>query len=92
MKWSANRAAPQRDGMDVYDLRAFLAPFSLKALSFELEYAQEDNGDALDSTAWNAQVALAVRQAPGNRSSPIATRCSKATIRIPRRTKPSTAC
>ena len=35
-------------------MRAFTAPFpSLKALSFEAEYALEDNGDALDSTAWN---------------------------------------
>lgn len=55
MKWSANPAeAPQRDGLDVYNLRAYTAPFpNLKALSFEAEYAQEDNGAALDSTAWS---------------------------------------
>ena len=29
----------------------------MKALSFELEYAKEDNGDLLDSNAWNALVA-----------------------------------
>lgn len=47
-----------RDGMDVYNLRAFTAPFpGLKALSFELEYAKEDNGEILDSTAWNALAA-----------------------------------
>lgn len=59
MKWSADPAvAPQRDGMEVHNLRAFTAPFpNFKALSFELEYALEDNGDALDSTAWNALVA-----------------------------------
>ena len=58
MKWDANQNAPQRDGLDVYDVRAFTAPFpNLKALSFELEYAKEDNGDALDSEAWNALVA-----------------------------------
>jgi Alginate export len=58
MKWSANGNAPQRDGLDVYNVRAFLAPFlTLKALSFELEYAREDNGDLLDSEAWNALVA-----------------------------------
>ena len=59
MKWSANPAeAPQRDGLDVYNVRAFTAPFpNLKALSFELEYAKEDNGDLLDSEAWNALVA-----------------------------------
>lgn len=59
MKWSANEnEAPQRDGLDVYNVRAFTAPFpNLKALSFEAEYAQEDNGDLLDSTAWNFLVA-----------------------------------
>jgi hypothetical protein len=58
MKWSANQEAPQRDGLDVYNLRAFTAPFpNLKALSFELEWAQEDNGEALDSEAWNALAA-----------------------------------
>jgi hypothetical protein len=58
MKWSANSEAPERDGLDVYNLRAFTAPFpNLKALSFELEWAQEDNGEALDSTAWNALAA-----------------------------------
>lgn len=58
MKWSANELAPQRDGLDVYNVRAFTAPFpGLKALSFELEYAKEDNGELLDSAAWNALVA-----------------------------------
>jgi Alginate export len=59
MKWSADpNEAPQRDGLDVYNVRAFTAPFpNLKGLSFEAEYAQEDNGDELDSTAWNALVA-----------------------------------
>jgi hypothetical protein len=57
MSWSANDLRPERDGEAVWDLRAFLAPIpSLKALSFELEYAKEDNGDLLDSSAWNAQV------------------------------------
>lgn len=56
MKWSADAdEAPQRDGLDVYNLRAYTAPFpGLKALSFEAEYVQEDNGHALDSTAWSA--------------------------------------
>lgn len=59
MKLSADsNAAPQRDGLNVYNLRAYTAPFpSLKELSFELEYAKEDNGSKLDSTAWNALVA-----------------------------------
>jgi hypothetical protein len=59
MKFSANPVeAPERDGLDVYNARIFTAPFSgLKGLSFELEYAQEDNGELLDSAAWNALVA-----------------------------------
>ena len=59
MKFSANaNEAPQRDGLNVYNVRAFTAPFpNLKALSFEAEYAQEDNDAALDSTAWNFLVA-----------------------------------
>ncbi len=58
MDWSANPLeAPERDGLKVYNLRAFTAPFpNLKGLSFELEYAEEDNDLLLDSTAWNALV------------------------------------
>jgi hypothetical protein len=58
LKLSANSNRPERDGLDVYDLRAFTAPIpGMKALSFEAEYVKEDNGDALDSTAWNLLVA-----------------------------------
>ncbi len=58
MAWSADPArAPERDGLDVYNVRAFTAPFRNKALSFELEYAKEDNGNLRDSEAWNALVA-----------------------------------
>ncbi|HUL02082.1 MAG TPA: hypothetical protein VLV16_02495 [Gemmatimonadales bacterium] len=47
-----------RDGMNVYNLRAYTAPLrKLPALSFELEYALEKNGDLLSSYAWNAKVA-----------------------------------
>jgi len=58
LRFSADPAmAPQRDGLDVYDLRAFVAPLqSLKGLSFEAEYVKEDNGSKLDSIAWNALV------------------------------------
>jgi alginate export protein len=56
-QWSANEDRESRDGMDLIDLRAYLTPFpSVKALSFELEYAMEDNGDLIDSTAFTAQV------------------------------------
>jgi alginate export protein len=59
MKWYAKKEVkPQRDGLNVYNVRAYTAPFpGFKALSFELEYAREDNGDALDSNAWTAQAA-----------------------------------
>ncbi len=55
MSWSADAdEAPQRDGLDVYNLRAYTAPFpGLEALAFEAEYVKEDNGDALDSSAWS---------------------------------------
>jgi len=57
MKWSANNLRPSRDGMDVIDLRAFLTPIpSLKAFSFNFEYAKEDNGDLINSDAWNAEI------------------------------------
>jgi hypothetical protein len=59
IKLSADPAMrPERDGLNVYNLRAYTAPFpNLKALSFEGEYAKEDNGTKLDSDAWNIQVA-----------------------------------
>lgn len=58
VKASANEdTLPLRDEMDVYDARVFLVPFnSLPGLSVELEYALEDNGDAMESTGWTAQV------------------------------------
>lgn len=58
MQFSADPAVrPERDGLNVYNVRAYTAPFPNKALSFELEYVQEDNGDLLDSMAYNALVA-----------------------------------
>lgn len=59
MRWSADaNEAPQRDGLDVYNVRAYTAPFpNFRALSFEAEYAEEDNGAALDASAWNFLVA-----------------------------------
>ena len=48
--------APQRDGLNVVNLRAYTAPFSSAPdLSFEFEYASERNGEALDSNAWTLQ-------------------------------------
>ncbi len=57
-EWNADSmGAPQRDGLDVYDFRVFIPPFSgLKGFTFDFEYAKEDNGEVLDSYAWNALV------------------------------------
>jgi hypothetical protein len=49
---------PDRDGMSVVNARAYLAPFKgLRDLTFGGEYALEENGDRLRSTAWMAQTA-----------------------------------
>jgi hypothetical protein len=65
MKWSADPGeAPQRDGLEVHNVRAYTAPFpNLKALSFEAEYALEDNDAALDSFAWNVLAAYQLAMA-----------------------------
>ena len=57
MKWFADSAfKPFRDGLDVYNLRAYTAPVpALPGLSFEFEYAKERNGDLFDSDAWTGQ-------------------------------------
>lgn len=54
MKFSADDAVnSERDGLNVFNLRAYTAPLpAVPDLSFEVEYALEDNGDALDSSAW----------------------------------------
>jgi Alginate export len=59
MKFYADEAIdPGRNGLNVFNLRAYTAPVpSLPDLSFEVEYALEDNGDALDSNAWTFQAA-----------------------------------
>ncbi len=54
---------PDRDGMNVYNVRAFTAPFpALPGLSFELEYAREENGDLLRSNAFTAQAGYEMSQ------------------------------
>ena len=57
MKWFADPAfRPGRDGLNVFNLRAYTAPIpSTPDLSFEFEYASERNGEALDSNAWTLQ-------------------------------------
>ncbi|HEY8195791.1 MAG TPA: hypothetical protein VIG04_02335 [Gemmatimonadales bacterium] len=47
---------PDRDGMSVYNLRAYVSPFRrLPGLSLGAEFAREENGDLVGSTAWMAQ-------------------------------------
>ena len=49
---------PERDGLNVYSVRAFTAPFpGLPELSFELEYAREDNGEARKANGLTAKAA-----------------------------------
>lgn len=48
---AANDIRAQLDGARVYNLRAFTRPFAIP-LVVEAEIAREDNGDALDSSAW----------------------------------------
>ncbi|HEX5912105.1 MAG TPA: hypothetical protein VFY54_03120, partial [Rubrobacter sp.] len=49
---------PERDGLSVYNLRAYVAPIRrLPDLSFGAEFAREENGELLGSTAWFAQAA-----------------------------------
>jgi hypothetical protein len=57
MKWFADAALkPERDGLNVLNVRAYTAPVAAHPdLSFEFEYASERNGDRLDANAWTAQ-------------------------------------
>jgi hypothetical protein len=57
MKWFAHKdLKPQRDGLNVFNIRAYSAPIApVPQVSFEFEYASERNGDALDSNAWTLQ-------------------------------------
>ncbi|HXK10421.1 MAG TPA: alginate export family protein [Vicinamibacteria bacterium] len=57
MKFHANHGLePNRDGMNVYDARAYTSPLqALPGLAFELEYAHEQSGELLKSNAFTAQ-------------------------------------
>jgi len=64
MKWSAKPLFRARDGMNVFNIRAY-GPFikRIPDLSFEFEYASERNGDAIDSNAWTLQSAYEISRA-----------------------------
>ena len=57
MKFFADPAVnPDRDGLNVFNLRAYTAPVpATPDLSFEFEYASERNADVLSSNAWTVQ-------------------------------------
>jgi hypothetical protein len=56
---------PNRDGMNVFNLRAYTAPIpKLSDLSFELEYAYEENHHRMHSTAWTALGAYQLSKLP----------------------------
>jgi hypothetical protein len=57
MRWFADPAVrPQRDGLHVFNLRAYTSPLTaVPGLAVEAEYASERNGEALDSNAWTVQ-------------------------------------
>ncbi len=55
---------PARDGMSVYNLRAYVSPFKrVPDLSLWAEFAREENGDLLGSSAWYAQAAYQLSKA-----------------------------
>lgn len=57
--YSVSAEAKPRDGMDILDVRFSLTPFkkfmpgsALESFTFDGEYVDEDNGDALQASAW----------------------------------------
>jgi len=54
LAFKANDLDPQLDGANVWNLRLYTTPFTVP-LTIEAEWAWEDNGLALDSTAWYVQ-------------------------------------
>ena len=49
---------PERDGLNVINLRAYLTPLpAMPQATMEFEYASERNGDELNSNAWTLQAA-----------------------------------
>ena len=51
MELSANSTRARLDSARVYNLRAYIQPFG-GPFNIEMEFAREDNGEALDSSAW----------------------------------------
>jgi hypothetical protein len=63
MKWAAHPdMKPGRDGLDVFNVRAYSALTAARNLSIEFEYASERNEEALNSNAWTLQGAYLLSQ------------------------------
>jgi len=50
---------PRRDGMNVFNVRAYTAPPALHGLGVDAEYASERNGDLVNSLAWTVEPSFA---------------------------------
>ena len=84
MKWFADAdVAPGRDGLNVFNLRAYTAPLRHRRdLSFEFEYASERNGGRARLERLDAAGRVRTeRRRPGSRRFRTATRSSRGTIR-----------
>ena len=53
----------RRDGMDVLNARAYLAPPALRGLGVDAEYASERNGDIVESHAWTVEPSYSIETA-----------------------------
>jgi hypothetical protein len=63
--WAKPDVSPERDHLNVFNVRAYTAPIpSARDLSFEFEYAAERNADVLDSNAWTLQGAYQLSAVP----------------------------
>jgi len=55
---------PYRNGMNVYDFRLYSTPLTVLPLSFEGEYAIEENGAMLSSNGWYGEVSYQLNKVP----------------------------
>ena len=55
--------ALRRDGMNVFNARAYTTPPVLRGFGVDAEYAAERNGDLVDSHAWTAEPSFAFESA-----------------------------
>jgi hypothetical protein len=84
---------PNRDGMSVVNLRAYVSPFKrLPFLSLGAEYANESNGSKLTSNAWMAEAAYEFASVAGKPKVSYRYAFYQGTIRRPRRAKRSIRC